>query len=626
MHSRTRRVFTAGISLSILAACLGPAADAAPAPSGPSPVTPEVQDISLGRLPSGGTDLAAEPTLTVSKPDTEPFSSVGVTWKQDPALTGVEVTVRTKNPGTGAWSAWQQLEVESDTAPNPQAADTQRGGTSPYWTGPADGIEVSVSAPGGQAPKDLRLTLIDPKQSATDARLVPTPASGIDSPGPAPAYTTNYAAAPVVFSRQDWGADESLRSWDPEYAGALRATTVHHTADSNNYTAAQVPGLMRSIYYYQAVTKGWGDLGYNVVVDKFGRLWEGRYGGLDSTVIGAHAGGFNAYTFGVSMLGNYQDVEVPPQVMDAVAGIVAWKLALYGLNPMATTQLTQRGGNGTTAKFGDGTTVDLPVVFGHRDVGNTLCPGQYAYSRMDELRAMVAARMQPPTVFVRNANAPGAADLQVQRGMPGDRVVRCDWNADRIDSLGYFRRGDFYLFNGSAAASPADVHLQFGTPQDLPICGDWDGDGIDSIGVYRPSNQTVYLRNRNTSGAAEVSFAVGNPGDLPIAGDWDGDGVDTVGVYRAGQFFLPSGAMSGAGSGAKYEKYLFGEVEDLPAVGDWDGDGVDSIGVRRGDVFYLVNAAGRPKADLTIPFGLRSDTPLPGDWNGDRTDTIGVTR
>jgi hypothetical protein len=74
--------------------------------------------------------------------------------------------------------------------------------------------------------------------------------------------------------------------------------------DSNGYAADDVPAIMRSIYRYHAVSRGWGDIGYNVIADKFGRLWEGRYGGLASTVIGAHAGGFNTGTFGVSMLGN----------------------------------------------------------------------------------------------------------------------------------------------------------------------------------------------------------------------------------------------------------------------------------------------------------------------------------
>src|SRR3712207_4032530 len=109
---------------------------------------------------------------------------------------------------------------------------------------------------------------------------------------------------------------EHLMTWDPQVATTIKAATVHHTADSNDYTAAEVPDVMRAIYRYQAVDRGWGDIGYNVVVDKFGRLWEGRAGGLANAVVGAHAGGFNRYTFGVSMLGTYDLVDTPQPMID----------------------------------------------------------------------------------------------------------------------------------------------------------------------------------------------------------------------------------------------------------------------------------------------------------------------
>ena len=178
--------------------------------------------------------------------------------------------------------------------------------------------------------------------------------------------------------------------WAPEYAPTIKAATIHHTADGNNYAAADVPAILRSMYAYHALSRGWGDIGYNVIVDKFGRLWEGRYGGLASTVIGAHAGGFNTGTFGVSMLGNYDVVDTTQPMVDAVAAIIAWKFSLYNVNPRGTVTLTSGGGG--TAKYAAGVKVTLPTIFGHRDVGATACPGQYTYNRMNDIRAMVAAR------------------------------------------------------------------------------------------------------------------------------------------------------------------------------------------------------------------------------------------
>ncbi|WP_234356270.1 N-acetylmuramoyl-L-alanine amidase [Blastococcus sp. Marseille-P5729] len=178
--------------------------------------------------------------------------------------------------------------------------------------------------------------------------------------------------------------------WTPQYMSTIKAATLHHSADGNNYSASDVPRLMRSIYHYQAVTLGWGDIGYNVVVDKFGRAWEGRAGGLDKPVVGAHAGGFNRETFGVSMLGNYDLVSVPGVVQEKVAQLIAWKFGLHGVSPTGTTSLTQYGGGGTTAKFKDGTTVALPTIFGHRDVGNTVCPGRYGYPTLSWIRGRAA--------------------------------------------------------------------------------------------------------------------------------------------------------------------------------------------------------------------------------------------
>jgi len=249
------------------------------------------------------------------------------------------------------------------------------------------------------------VALVDPGKSAAD-KLPQAPA----------ARDQAHAAEvmPAVYSRAQWGADESIRSWDPQYASTIKAATIHHTADRNDYTADEVPAIMRAMYAYHTLTRGWGDIGYNVVVDRFGRIFEGRYGGLASTVIGAHAGGFNTYTFGVSMLGNFDEVPVPQATVNAVAEIIAWKLGLYGVDPRGTTTLVAAGGAGTTSKYPNGTAVKLPTIFAHRDVGNTVCPGQYGYARMGEIRDRVAARFplyDTRSVLQKNSTTGNITDL-----------------------------------------------------------------------------------------------------------------------------------------------------------------------------------------------------------------------
>lgn len=110
---------------------------------------------------------------------------------------------------------------------------------------------------------------------------------------------------------------------------------MHHTADSNDYTCAEAPAVIRGIYAYHVMQLGWKDIGYNFLVDRCGTLYEGRKGGVDRPVMGAHAYGFNTETTGVSVLGTYTDVTPSQAVLAAVARVAAWKLGQYGVNPAA---------------------------------------------------------------------------------------------------------------------------------------------------------------------------------------------------------------------------------------------------------------------------------------------------
>ncbi len=397
-----------------------PTTDAVPGQETGEPAGPgSPADDAAGDVVVSGAEVPGLPALTVSRPSTDMFSTVGITWQRDAAVTSVVAQIRVLD-AAGQWGEWTTLTTEDSTPGAPGEGEVLRDGTSPYWTGDSFGIEAIVQGAGGVAPGDVQVTLIDPGTSPADA--IPAASGPTDQAHAA-------EAMPQVITRAQWGADESIRTWDPQYAPTIKAATIHHTADGNNYTAAQVPAMMRSIYAYHAQTLGWGDIGYNVIVDKYGRIFEGRYGGLTSTVIGAHAGGFNTGTFGVSMLGNYDLVEVPQATVNAIIDIVAWKLSLYGVNPAGTTVLTSSGGG--TSRYAAGTRVTLPTIFAHRDVGSTVCPGRYGYARMDEIRAGVAGRAGNVSyvkalyrdMMVRDADAGGLADWTSQLYANGDRRV-----------------------------------------------------------------------------------------------------------------------------------------------------------------------------------------------------------
>ncbi|MBM7805809.1 uncharacterized protein with LGFP repeats [Geodermatophilus bullaregiensis] len=437
---------------------------AAPTPE-PAPVETGAVEVPLGSVedPSpvadvqaGTTDPVAgvpdtAPTLTVTRTDVAEFSLVGVTWAADPAVRDVRVQVRVQD-ADGDWGSW--TEVGTEDAEQEEGAVVEgdpgtRGGTAPLWTGPSTGVEVELVTRSGAAPTDVQLDLVDPGESAADTALG---APDIDDTAEA------AMAMPPVHSRAQWGADEGIRTWAPSYAATIKAATLHHTADTNNYTADQVPAMMRSIYRYHSVSLEWGDIGYNVIVDKFGRLWEGRYGGLASTVVGAHAGGFNTSTFGVSMLGNYDVVDTPQAMVDSVAAIIAWKFSLYGVDPRGTARLTSGG----TDKFPAGAVATLPTIFGHRDTKSTACPGRYGYARLPQIRDRVAASLTAttPQITQRYDSDPALRTLLGARTGPEQQSAGVTWQSYQGGNLYYTPDTGVKLVRGGILAG----YLRYGGP------------------------------------------------------------------------------------------------------------------------------------------------------------------
>lgn len=204
--------------------------------------------------------------------------------------------------------------------------------------------------------------------------------------GVAPVAASTTTGMPDVVTRAGWGADESLRCSETPMSDSVRALTIHHTAGSNNYTRAEAAAQMRGIYYYHAKTLGWCDIGYNALVDKYGTIYEGRYGGLAQAVQGAHAGGFNEDTWGIAMIGDYTLITPSDATVEAVGRLAGWRAAVAGFEPDTTVTLVSEGTS--YSKYPAGTQVTLPRIFAHRDVGLTTCPGEAGYAQMSRIRAI----------------------------------------------------------------------------------------------------------------------------------------------------------------------------------------------------------------------------------------------
>lgn len=542
------------------------------------------------------TAARAPKTITVLRESTSEFSAVGVTWARDAAVTGVSVAVRAKD-AAGAWGKWSSADAEED--PSGRTGSAVRGGAGMIWTGPSKGVEVAVTAVGAKAPRDVRVELIDPGKSAADANPYAAAPQARAEAG---------LAMPKIYTRATWGAVESKMTWAPSYATSVKAVTLHHTVNSNNYTSAQVPAMLRSIYQFHAVSNGWGDIGYNVIVDRFGRLWEGRAGGITRAAVGAHAGGFNYQTAGISMLGDYSTATVPAAMREAIARYVAWKLSLYGVDPTGTTSLT--GGNST--KYKNIVTLKLPTVFPHRSTSLTACPGNGGMNALPWIRARAKKLMgswaTPKYVAAQVATFDGATGnwyfrngTKVAHGAKGDIPQPGDWTGDTRADLTVFRpRTGQWLMRGGPT-------VVFGAPTDLPVGGYYGNVRALEYAVFRPSTAQWLVR-----GQAAVKF--GAVGDTPVPADYTGDGRTDFAVFTPN---TAKWSVRGVGS------FIFGKAGDVPVAGDYNGDGKAEAAVYRPSTGQWLVRGG---ATITWGVPARGDVPVPGLYNNDLVTDLAVYR
>jgi uncharacterized protein with LGFP repeats len=381
-HRRTapahlaRRAPGAVLALVLAAGLLGPSpttaagAEISSTAPGQLATTPEtavvdVETTSVPAVPDAAQAPAAGPAVVAELPRTatEEFGMVGVTWATGPA-TGVTVEVRTR--AYGQWSTWTPLSVGSDEGQG------GRPGTEPLWVGAADGVAARVTSETG-TPRDVRVATIDPGSERANTQTATGPGSTVASAMTVAATdgTPSYTAQPTIITRSGWGASSGTPCDTPAAGDQTRGVIVHHTAGTNLYTKAQSASIVRAAQAYHVKSQKWCDIGYNFLVDKYGQIFEGRRGGMDRAVRGAHAGNLevNTYTMGVSMMGNYDTARLTPALKDSMVKLIGWR--------MGTTYLKAKGTYTLGGK-------KLNMIAGHRDVLATACPGRYGYAWLSE--------------------------------------------------------------------------------------------------------------------------------------------------------------------------------------------------------------------------------------------------
>jgi hypothetical protein len=298
--------------------------------------------------------------------------------------------VQVRGLAADGWTEWTDLAADSADAPGPDAPDASTRDTGGMAWFSSEGVdEVQVRVAQGKL-HDLQVQTMRYEE--------PSAPSGLTA-AIAPPVAGAAAAQPDIQPRslwttKGWATQNSGCSSGPvTSSGGVKFAVVHHTVNSNTYAASDVPAMLAAIYAYHTGTNGWCDIAYNFVVDRFGRIWEARSGGITKAIVGGHAQGFNTGSMGVSFLGQFEPGASPTAAapttaaLDAAGKLIGWKLGLFGTPASGTVTVTSGGSN----KWPAGTSVTINRISGHRDLGLTACPGQELYDELAHIRTVAIA-------------------------------------------------------------------------------------------------------------------------------------------------------------------------------------------------------------------------------------------
>jgi hypothetical protein len=305
------------------------------------------------------------------------FTHAGLHWK---GSASPAIEVRTSADGVD-WTEWQAPHMEA--GPD----DTPTGET----------FATLVAAPRHRF-LQYQLSLDGRGGIAT---VTATFLNSVDGPEVETEDVGTTVAGPIDFSRGQWGADESLRFrgkreiW-PRMFVPVKKLVVHHTVSSNDYAdgAAEV----RAIYHYHAVSLGWGDIGYNVLIDRFGFSYEGRYGRelsggrevFSPDVVAGHASAHNYGSCGAAVIGSMHVasggdlLNDEPRIVQRLTDVLEHIGRLREIDPAGSSHFLLSN---------DTWNLDLSNVSGHRDCVSTECPGQHLYDRLESIRMDLSDRL-----------------------------------------------------------------------------------------------------------------------------------------------------------------------------------------------------------------------------------------
>ena len=557
---------------------------------------PSVQAATGARITTVELEPVGERTFEARGPVLR-FTLAGVHWRGSG-----KVLLRTHSTD-GNWSPWRAAAPEPEDGPDTSSREWGAGGWrfgDPWWVGESDRIQARVIG-------DVR---------RIKAHLVWSAETLIPLRAPAATVT------PPIVPRSSWGADETIRRAPPSYATGVRFAIVHHTAGRNGYSRAEAAAIVKGIQLFHVQGNGWNDIGYNFLVDRFGTVYEGRFGGADRNVVGAHAQGFNTGSVGVALLGTYEDVAPSVAAQDAIARLIGWRLDVAHVDPTAFLTFISGGSD----RYPTGVPVLLNGVSGHRDTGFTACPGDVLYGRLGALAAAargvgslkifepkaavngssirVRGRLSQPqswTVAFRSASG-----TETARGGGTGTAVDWTWESAGAPAGPYtwtIAAGSARPASGTLRAGGGSAPLAIGTLAAEPEAISPNGDG------QADTTTLTYSLSASANVTIQITDSIGGVVATVVDRVWTGAGQQTLDLDGTA---LPDGAYNvivtaGTATGVSVQKLIplsvnrtLGLVSVSPLAFSPNGDG-------RKDRLTLTFA-------LTAPADVRIRVEREGRW------------
>jgi len=319
------------------------------------------------------------------------FQLLGLNWQQTlPEGTAANIEIRFQNK-KGEWSDWNEIHTDHDHADHDEMEEEwsyviTNGSIAFQYRAELSTSDDSITPKiadisfdyidGGQPSKvdELSRLVFDDDDDvisreewgANEAYLYASTYNYDEEEFENPEISDDkdYPELEIVDTKTHLNGEELL--WPVEYPKDVEKIIIHHTASTEDLDDPEQ--LMRSIYAYHSLTRGWGDIGYNYLIDSEGNIYEGRYGG-DGAVAG-HTAGYNTASVGIALLGHFEETPITSEMMKSLMGVIYDQSVLHGIDP-----------DGSSVFRGE----ILPNIMGHRDLGATACPGEVTYDYLPEI-------------------------------------------------------------------------------------------------------------------------------------------------------------------------------------------------------------------------------------------------